>query len=176
MRMFGGRKFLRAEDGAGAAEFALVVLPMTVLTFFIIQAGALFFAYNDLHNAAREGVRRLAVQDGIAYGDGITLVNGTMEPVSFNCGGTPPAGSVEEVVCNYMAGWDNRVTVTTGAMPVNLVEDPQLNCHEVIVRAEMDMGDASIFGMFGILNGRTLRAEAMMISEYDLVTGNNLCE
>ena len=81
-------KFFRDERGANAVEFALVCLPMAILTIAIIEVGALFFAYNDLHNAAREGARRLAVEDGITYGDGTPAGFGGWETGStFTCDG-----------------------------------------------------------------------------------------
>ena len=61
------KTFRRREDGAAAAEFAMVAWVMGILTFIIMEAGAMMYAYNSMHNAAREAVRRFAVQDGIVY-------------------------------------------------------------------------------------------------------------
>ena len=74
-RKLTNNRFLRDECGANAAEFAMVVMPMAIFTMVIIEVGALFFSYNALHNAAREGARRLAVHDGIAYGDGSSRIS-----------------------------------------------------------------------------------------------------
>ena len=173
--MFQVRTFLKETNGSGAAEFALVAMPMAILTFVIFQLGSLFFAYNDIHNAAREAARRMAVEDNILYGDGSLATFDGFEPVTFSCDGSgtaPPAGSVEEVACNSLAGWDKRATVTTAAY---IAVPPAVTCNEVVVRVQMAMEDAALFDMFGFMQGRNIVGEASMISEYDLVTGGNVC-
>lgn len=58
----------RSNAGAAAAEFALL-LPLLLLLFFgIVQYGLMFFTYNNMSNAAREGARALAVGDVNAAG------------------------------------------------------------------------------------------------------------
>lgn len=58
----------RLDSGAAAAEFALL-LPVLLLLFFgIVQYGLMFFTYNNMNNAAREGARALAVGDVDAAG------------------------------------------------------------------------------------------------------------
>ena len=52
--------FLKREGGASAAEFAMVVLPMALITFAIMEVGSLMYVYNSMHNAVREAVRRAA--------------------------------------------------------------------------------------------------------------------
>ena len=61
--------FLREQCGAAAAEFAMVVLPMTVFSFAIIQMGSLLFLWNDMNSAAREGVRALVVDERLDITD-----------------------------------------------------------------------------------------------------------
>ena len=168
--------FLRDECGANAVEFAMVVLPMAVMTIAIIEVGSLFFAYNDLHNAAREGARRLAVQDLIVFGDGAAGDFGAWETDSqFTCdssGTQPGANTVESIVCANLAGWDDRVTVTTAGFAA---VPPSQNCNEVGVRIETTMANAALFNVFNALDGLTMRVEARMISEYDLAAGGNTC-
>jgi len=169
--------FIKSESGANAAEFAMVAMPMAIVTFVIIQVGSLFFAYNDIHNAAREGARRLAVQDGIGFGDnpGILDVDG---PV-YRCDGTgtaPNPGTVEDIVCNRLAGWDNRVAVSTRANSPTLPADPALGCSEVTVSVVMNMSDAALFSVFGLLAGRQMRADATMVSEYQMITNESVCD
>lgn len=49
--------------GAGAAEFALILPLLLLLLFGTVQYGVMFFTYNNMNNAAREGARALAVGD-----------------------------------------------------------------------------------------------------------------
>lgn len=167
-------RFFRSEYGGNAAEFALVCLPMAVLTFVIIQVGSLAYAYNDMHNAAREGVRRLAVEDNIPHGDA-NIADSNYGPM-FTCDGTgttPPANSVEEVVCIYILGWNRGYSVQARVLPPDL---PAEDCHEVSVRVTADMGAAALFDMFGTLTGRQMSAEATMLSEYEFGGTDNYCE
>jgi Flp pilus assembly pilin Flp len=176
-RWFLNLHFIRSESGANAAEFAMVAMPMAIMTLVILQVGSLFFAYNDIHNAAREGARRLAVQDGVGFGDN----TGTLDvdgPV-YRCDGTgtaPDPGTVEDIVCGRLAGWDNRVGVSIRANSPAPPADPALGCSEVTVSVVMNMSDAALFSVFGLLAGRQMRAEATMISEYQMTTNEAVCD
>ena len=66
MGLTGSRKTL-ARDSRGSAAVELVfALPMLLLLLFgMIQFGFIFFVWNDMENAAREGARRLAVDSSI---------------------------------------------------------------------------------------------------------------
>lgn len=58
---------LRAEDrGAAAVEFALVVVPLLVIVFGIVNFGVIFSQQSTLNNAVREGARRAVVNDPYA--------------------------------------------------------------------------------------------------------------
>lgn len=50
-RRFGRRGFARAQDGATAVEFALVVIPFLALLMGIMELGLIFFASITLENA-----------------------------------------------------------------------------------------------------------------------------
>ncbi len=55
------RRFARAERGAAAVEFALVLIPLIVLLLGIIEFGYIFNQQLTVTNAAREGARVLAI-------------------------------------------------------------------------------------------------------------------
>ena len=80
----------KRERGAAAVEFALVVLPLLLLLFGIIELGRIYFVQLSLTNAARDAVRTVAISDdpaeldaslssspGIRYGSGAVV---TVDP------------------------------------------------------------------------------------------------
>lgn len=77
----------RAQTGASAVEFALVVPFLVLLLFGMITTG---FAYNDhlsITNAVREGARYGAAVD-YSSGDWATSVRDRVKQVYFNAGDT----------------------------------------------------------------------------------------
>jgi Flp pilus assembly protein TadG len=75
MRLRGINKAL-ARDSRGSAAVELVfALPILLLLLFgMVQFGFIFFVWNDMENAAREGARRLAVDDSISETDAKGIV------------------------------------------------------------------------------------------------------
>ena len=57
------RRFGHESDGAAMVEFAIIAPLLFLLIFGIIDFGRVFFLYNNLTNAAREGARLGAVLD-----------------------------------------------------------------------------------------------------------------
>jgi len=51
-----------SDDGAAAVEFALVSLMLVLLLFGIVQFGYLFYQWNEITHAAREGARWSALE------------------------------------------------------------------------------------------------------------------
>jgi hypothetical protein len=87
------------ERGTALIEFALVLPLLLVLTVAAVDFGRAFFAKNMLHQAAREGVRMLAVQ---AHPDSVSArvrqVAGSsgveVSDIDFNTSGGPDHVSV----------------------------------------------------------------------------------
>jgi Flp pilus assembly protein TadG len=52
----------RSEEGAAAVEFALVAMILVVLLLGIMQFGYLFYQWNEITHAAREGARWAALE------------------------------------------------------------------------------------------------------------------
>lgn len=59
---------MRRHDGSSAAEFAMILPLLMLFLFGIVQYGIMFFAYNNMSNAAREGARAMAVGEVDATG------------------------------------------------------------------------------------------------------------
>ena len=77
-------RLLRCTKGISSVEF-VIVLPLFVLfTFGIIGFSAISYTHNNMVNAARESVRRMAVADGVDC-SGPT---GTCDGLPRTCGTT----------------------------------------------------------------------------------------
>lgn len=82
------------ECGASAVEFALVVMPFTVLVFGIISFGIVFAQQLALGNAARDAARA-AVVETQTCGQVRTIAQNAAKSISMN--GTAVEVSVERV-------------------------------------------------------------------------------
>jgi Flp pilus assembly protein TadG len=162
--------FMKSEEGANAAEFAMVALPMTIMTLIILEAGSLMFVYNDMHNAAREATRRLAVDESVVIG-GATL----------NCVGAaqPTPVTAEYLACANLTGYtvnflvDANITTgkPNGYSGGTASAVPYTTCDEVTVTVSTTMGSAALFNVFGILGTRPLAARSTMVTEYNTAIG-----
>ncbi len=61
-RITGRRSLLKDQSGVAAVELALVSPFLVLLMIGIVDFGGLFFLQNNMHTAARESARALAVQ------------------------------------------------------------------------------------------------------------------
>ncbi|MBD3944495.1 TadE/TadG family type IV pilus assembly protein [Nocardioides ganghwensis] len=110
----------RAERGAAAVEFALVVPLLLAVVFSIIDLGFAINRYTVLNNATREGVRAASlsasssevdavVNDSLTDLDGKVTVQVTCEtPLGGACGswdGDHTAGGVAVVTATYEHAW-----------------------------------------------------------------------
>lgn len=142
---FGVSAFVRRQDGASAAEFALVTMPMVILTFFIIAFGSLLFIWNEMKGAARESVRCASVAD--------TIMDGTAQ----QCG-DHISGSAEDIACNILTNWWPTFTVSMTQTAVAGGND-----FDVTITAPMD--EAMLVDIFGFAAGKTLSASASIRQE-----------
>jgi Flp pilus assembly protein TadG len=55
------RRYLCDERGQAAVEFALVVIPFSILLFGIINLGIVLYAYTQMHNATEAAARCFAI-------------------------------------------------------------------------------------------------------------------
>jgi Flp pilus assembly pilin Flp len=74
-------KILKKEKGTAALEFALIVGPLVLLIFAIIEFGIIFNSWISLTFAAREAVRLAAV--GVSEENIRTKINGIVPPGSY---------------------------------------------------------------------------------------------
>lgn len=138
------RKTFAADDaGAAAVELAFALPILITLLFGIIQFGFIFFVWNDMMNAAREGARRLAVDDSITEAQAQTIVE------------------------NWLVDWPANFTVTActtaadSATPATCTGDD-----EVFVTVTAPMAEVAVIGNFvDFLGVRDLTAQVVMRKE-----------
>ena len=134
-----------AKDDAGAAavELAFALPILLVLLFGLIQVGFIFFVWNDMNNAAREGARRLAVDSSITEAQAQTLVQ------------------------TWLGNWPATFTITA-CKTANDTTNPA-TCtgdDEVFVTVTAPMAEVAIIGNFvDWFGAQTLTAQVVMRKE-----------
>jgi Flp pilus assembly protein TadG len=94
---------LRAEEGASAVEFALVLPLLVALLFGIIEFGAAFNAQIMVTNAAREAAREFAIRSDAelaedAAASALSTVGLSIDSISMGAVGCTPGTRFETVV------------------------------------------------------------------------------
>jgi Flp pilus assembly protein TadG len=99
---------LRGERGASAVEFGLIVPVLLILVLGIIEFGHAFQVQGTLSAAAREGARRMALQNDQGQArDAVQEAGAALDP-----GITDAQISIDPSVCPIDPGSDTDVVVT----------------------------------------------------------------
>ena len=111
MQALSVKRFRRESSGAAMVEFAIVAPLLFALIFGIIDFGRVFFLYNNLTNAAREGARLGAVLRQSEAATFTQIVNATRARINDPGGATArvcvtyagalPATTVRVEIVNY---------------------------------------------------------------------------
>lgn len=122
------RRRARAESGAAAVEFALIMLPLLYLVFGVIQYSLFFYSMQAGTSAVGDGVRRIAVGDCQDAGQLKTLLKNRLG------GGTTAAASALSPTTTYYKAPPNGATPTTapgeaGGQVTLTLTYPTLNLH-----------------------------------------------
>jgi Flp pilus assembly protein TadG len=118
------RRARRAERGASAVEFALIVPVVILLLMGTVSTGLSYNDHVSLTNAAREGARYGAAAD-ITSSSWATSVQTRVQEVYFNAAGTAPT---DNQVCVQLVKADGTVYAsdsgtecgTAPGMPTNM--------------------------------------------------------
>lgn len=95
------RRLWERREGAAAVEFALVCVPMLIITIGIIEYAFALFQWNSAEKATQFGVRRAVVSDPVA--SGLNTFNGKTNSNEF--GDEPmPNFANSPVICNGATG------------------------------------------------------------------------
>jgi len=62
---------LRADEGHGTIEFALISVMFTLVLFSVVEVGRMVLVYTTMANAARAGARYAIVHGGDRTGSGV---------------------------------------------------------------------------------------------------------
>ena len=154
------RRFARCDKGISSVEFVIILPVLMLFLFSIITFGSILYIHANMENAAREAVRRLAVDDSFTCSN--TDRNGPADctTAAMTCSPDPWPGTAEGYACNYLAGW-----VIGFAVEVKLADDDCIDS-EVTVTVELpDASVAAVADVFGFFDGSTLSAEVSMREE-----------
>lgn len=127
-----GTGFWTRRDGAAAAEFAMIILFLTILLITTIEIGRLFHAYQVTEKAVRDGARYLAQQDidcpGVGTGNGSftdprheriaehLILTGSMD--SADIGGSIAAIDSADLTLGYW-GATSSITISVDCLSLN---------------------------------------------------------
>ena len=158
------RRFGKNQSGAAGVEFAITGTLFMTLILVMIQMGVMFFGYNVMENAARDGARRLAVDNDVYPSvpfDGVDCSSNPATTTPWSAGGVRPYLSVEAYTCGVLllfADAKVRACITDATGLAGERYDA-----EVVVTA--NMADVGILDIFGVASGRTMTASADMRQE-----------
>lgn len=79
---------MRRDRGAAAVEFAMLVLPLTLLTFGIVYFGFAFFVQTTLDNAARDAIWYYTLAESDPAGAAYSAANHALGPLGGNALGS----------------------------------------------------------------------------------------
>ncbi len=135
-----------------ATEFALVIFPLAILIFGIIQFGSLLYVFNSMENAAREGARWYAIGAPNAVAD---------------FGGDDAAAAEARAQDFLNQTW---ITATVTATSANDTGDATLVCDtnpadpdpdcDVTVTITAPMGQAALIDLLDLMTSAGLQLEA----------------
>ena len=146
------RRFGKNQSGSVATEFAIVGTLFCVLIFVMIQMGMVFYSYGVMQNGARDGARRLAVDDDM-YPSAMGTPVDCDSPAGVYDAATNP--TVEAYTCSTMLLFaDAQVAACITEDILNIRYDA-----EVVVTTLMS--DVGMFDLFGVANGVTMTATAV---------------
>ena len=95
----GTKKAAKGSRGVAVVEFALVIPLLLLLVFGIVEFGRAYQTRLTVTNAAREGVRVLAVTDDQPAAEAAALVAATgIDPAQVTIVATPCSGGMPAVV------------------------------------------------------------------------------
>jgi Flp pilus assembly protein TadG len=148
------KRFGSCQKGAAAVEFALLLVPLMLITFGIIEFGLLMYNKQILTNASREGARAGVVATTPAVRFPYSA------PV---CGTVPPTPtSIECVVAKYCG--TNLVTFGGSSSPSTATTGYDANAASgTYLTVTVTFGYYFLVpSLFGITNPKTITAETVM--------------
>jgi Flp pilus assembly protein TadG len=165
------RRLRKESQGAAAVEFALVCIPLLIITFGIIEYAFALFQWNTAEKATQFGVRKAVVSDPVAVG--LNTFNGKTNSTEF--GDEPmPNFANSPVVCNGATASCNNGFSFSQASHTRIVTRmrqmfPRITASNVIVEyAPIGLG---FVGRCGPVPSVTVRLQNMT---YDFVVIHSL--
>ena len=126
-------RLLRDQSGAGAAEFAMVLPLLMILTLGAIDAGRYLFELNQLKKASQYGSRFATVTNPVEGGIvTASYVDKTFGGVTIKQGDRIPANAFTTITC------DDQGCDTGGKLPADIDGNPAPSYNNAAFRAIVD--------------------------------------
>ncbi|MEM7222375.1 MAG: TadE family protein [Pseudomonadota bacterium] len=167
-------RFAHRADGISSLEFVLLLFPMMIFVFGIIQFSFIFYHYNQMQSVAREVARQIAVSDTLNPSENEDEDEDSEE---ISCKDSP--SGAEGLVCQ-MLGVPAGGSITTCYEQVEFPPDTPVFSSVVTIAAPIDQLGL-VIDILGIAKGRDLTATAKMRVEPtkigpDAVNPEKLCD
>lgn len=116
--LLGPRAHGSKDRGAAAVEFAILIGLLVLITGGIIEFGRVFWYYDSLTKATRDGARMMSNAPKIEVGDYVATAKGVMQNEVAAAGLSPAltSGNIN-IQCDYGAGWTNCMNAADETVP-----------------------------------------------------------
>lgn len=108
----------RKACGAAAVEFAIVISLLMLITGGIIEFGRVFWYYDALTKATRDGARLMSDVKKTELGDYVSTAQDLVHDAALAAGLSPElTGGNIDVQCDYGAGWVDCTNAASESAP-----------------------------------------------------------
>ena len=148
------RRFGRDTKGIASVEFVMILFPMLLIFFAMIQFGGAFYYYSHMQNVVRDTARRLAYDE--------TMLLGSANESQLPCPGA--ADTAEEYACSLLLlPGDSGVTVSSCYADVNAVAPATADDRrEAKITIVASLSDISLVDLLGIGDDHNVTATAVV--------------
>ena len=142
---------VRERDGVASLEFIVVLFPMILILFGVIQIGSIFYNYHQMQIAVGDTARRMIQEPSFN-----SEKNGGVGGTEVACSAAT-AGSPEDYGCRIV-----RIPGASEITTAYCTDDAASEHYDVTATMTLPMDDASLVDLLGLAGRRTVTATATM--------------
>ncbi|MEM7222374.1 MAG: TadE family protein [Pseudomonadota bacterium] len=141
----------RAKDGVASLEFVIILFPLILIFFAVIQVGSIFYYNHQMQVAVRDTARRM-IQEPTFNSEKNSGAGGT----EVACSATT-AGSPEDYGCSIVT-----MPGPPGITTEYCIDDDDLEHYDAIVTMTVDLDEISLVDLLGVASGKTATRTSTM--------------